>query len=117
MGLTLHVDQSTADKLGRRTERVPVEKYKDEYLVGLDVFHQLHCLVIETRSLPLEFQDSVSSFTYYLMKNVLRKGFYPKRYNTSLTKPDGKVDYGKWIHIGKSRQIGDYSATLPASLG
>jgi len=30
------------------TEHVPLEGHTDEYVIGLDVFHQLHCLVGST---------------------------------------------------------------------
>lgn len=37
------VPKSEAARLPNKT--YPVENEKDEYFVGLDVFHQLHCLV------------------------------------------------------------------------
>ncbi|KID59223.1 hypothetical protein MBR_10650, partial [Metarhizium brunneum ARSEF 3297] len=43
-----------------------------------DVFHQLHYL------------------------NQIRMAFYPRRYNTSLTNPDGTVKYIQWLHIDHS---------------
>ncbi|ROW15314.1 hypothetical protein VPNG_03062 [Cytospora leucostoma] len=74
-GNRIHIDQKMAEKLPYQTEHVPLEGYEDEYVVGLSVFHYLHCL------------------------NGIRKGFYPRRYNSSLLDEDGNVDYHKWIHI------------------
>ncbi|KAK7743259.1 hypothetical protein SLS53_004344 [Cytospora paraplurivora] len=74
-GNRVHIDQKMAEKLPYMTEHVPLEGYEDEYVVGLSVFHYLHCL------------------------NAIRKGFYPRRYNSSLLDDDGNVDYHKWIHI------------------
>lgn len=53
----------------------PTEDYKDQYMVGLVVFHQLHCV------------------------SNLRRALYPKRYNSSLVDEDGNVDYDKWHHL------------------
>lgn len=44
-------------------------------MVGLVVFHQLHCV------------------------SNLRRALYPKRYNMSLVDENGNVDYGKWHHL------------------
>jgi len=53
----------------------------DDYLIELDVFHQLHCL------------------------NDLRKAFYPDRYPGKWPYLDGKVDYKSitFMHWGKYR--------------
>lgn len=63
------------------TEHVPIEEYKDEYMVGLVVFHHLHCL------------------------SAIRRAFYPKRYNTSLFHDDGHVNYESWHHIDHCIEI------------
>ncbi|KAK1751709.1 hypothetical protein QBC47DRAFT_433713 [Echria macrotheca] len=74
-GLTFRVRENEYRRMKNETERVPIPGYENEYVVGLDVFHQLHCL------------------------NVIRKGFYPGRYNNSLKNPDGTVNYGEWMHV------------------
>ncbi|KUI68419.1 hypothetical protein VM1G_04649 [Cytospora mali] len=74
-GNRIRIDRKEAEKLPRATERVPLEEYKDDYVVGLGVFHNLHCL------------------------STIRRGFYPHRYNSSLLDEDGNVDYHKWNHI------------------
>ena len=74
-GNRIHIDRETAGRLPHMTEHVPLDEYKDDYVVGLSVFHSLHCL------------------------SAIRKGFYPHRYNSSLLDEDGNVDYHKWNHI------------------
>lgn len=44
-------------------------------MVGLSVFHVLHCL------------------------SVLRRSLYPRRYNSSLVGADGAVDWRRWHHV------------------
>jgi hypothetical protein len=48
-GVTFHIPDEAAQRLLNKTERVPVPGYEKEYMVGLDVFHQLHCLVSRTQ--------------------------------------------------------------------
>ncbi|KAK4445587.1 hypothetical protein QBC34DRAFT_497503 [Podospora aff. communis PSN243] len=74
-GVTLRLSEQDHDKLINKTEHIPVAGYENERLVGLDVFHQLHCL------------------------NQIRMAFYPRRYNTSMVDENGNVKYGQWLHI------------------
>lgn len=74
-GNYLWVDPSTAAKLPFETEHAPSTQHMDDYVVGLSVFHVLHCL------------------------SVLRRHIYPRRYNASLVNADGTVDYHKWHHV------------------
>ncbi|KAK1755484.1 hypothetical protein QBC47DRAFT_413247 [Echria macrotheca] len=74
-GISLAVSSSDYDKMIDTTEKMPVRGFEQDYVVGLDVFHQLHCL------------------------NMIRMGFYPGRYNTSLLKPDGTINYLQWVHV------------------
>lgn len=74
-GNRIRVDRTIAEKLPTMSEHVPLEEYKDDYVVGLSVFHNLHCL------------------------SAIRKSLYPHRYNSSLLDENGNVDYSKWIHI------------------
>lgn len=74
-GNYLWVDRQTADKLPFKTEHAPTEGHMSDYVVGLSVFHVLHCL------------------------GVLRRHIYPHRYNSSMINPDGSVDYYKWHHV------------------
>jgi hypothetical protein len=75
-GAFLHIDEEAGNRLLNQSVRVPVIGYENDFLVGLDVFHQLHCL------------------------NQIRMAFYPRRYNTSMVNPDGTVKYIQWLHIG-----------------
>ena len=54
VGIT-RIDGAMAAQLPNRTTRIPGDE--DGYVVGLDVFHQLHCV------------------------NMLRKSLYPDRYD------------------------------------
>ena len=63
-------------QLPNPSENVPQPGREAEYLVGFDVFHQLHCL------------------------NMIRKSMYPRRYNMSMVVVDGRVHYGRWMHLG-----------------
>lgn len=74
-GNYLWIDSQTAEKLPFDTEHAPVKEHMDDYVVGLSVFHVLHCL------------------------SVLRRNIYPKRYNSSMANLDGTVDYHKWHHV------------------
>ena len=44
-GVVLHVGPEVAERLPFKTEHVPSPGLEGEYVIGLDVFHQLHCLV------------------------------------------------------------------------
>ncbi|KAF4626229.1 hypothetical protein G7Y89_g11930 [Cudoniella acicularis] len=70
----LHISDEENSKLYNTTERVTIEGMEDQFLIGMDVFHQLHCL------------------------NVLRKSFYPERYNMSMYWPNGTLHHFNWVH-------------------
>jgi len=76
-GLSIHISASEHALLLNKTERIPIPGLESQYLMGVDVFHQLHCL------------------------NMLRKALYPGRYPSSALKSaDGKsVNYGSWLHL------------------
>ncbi|KAF1954976.1 hypothetical protein CC80DRAFT_448045 [Byssothecium circinans] len=75
-GMSIHIPESEATKLQRGTENFAgAPGYENEFQIGLDVFHQLHCL------------------------NMIRKAFYPDRYpGAAIYDKDGKVFYPNWIH-------------------
>ncbi|KAG8404947.1 hypothetical protein J3459_022398 [Metarhizium acridum] len=75
VGTFIHVDEDVGNRLLNTSVKAPVVGSENDLMVGLDVFHQLHCL------------------------NQIRMAFYPRRYNTSLTNPDGTVKYMQWLHI------------------
>lgn len=74
-GSHIRITKEEAAHLDNPTVHFPTEEYKDQYMVGLVVFHQLHCV------------------------SNLRRALYPKRYNSSLIDEDGNVDYAKWHHL------------------
>ncbi|GAW23803.1 hypothetical protein ANO14919_133800 [Xylariales sp. No.14919] len=74
-GMLTTVDHDTAKQLPEETERLPVPGREDEYLVTLDVFHQMHCL------------------------DIVRMALYPKRYDKSFYLANGTIDYCKWLHV------------------
>ncbi|KAK0732542.1 tat pathway signal sequence [Apiosordaria backusii] len=74
-GASIHIDGQAAERLHDKTERAPVPGFEDRYVVGIDVFHQLHCL------------------------NMIRMGLFPGRYNTSMKRPDGTINYLQWLHM------------------
>lgn len=45
VGVTIHISDAAHHHLLNNTERVPLVGLENEYMIGLDVFHQLHCLV------------------------------------------------------------------------
>ncbi|PMD19308.1 hypothetical protein NA56DRAFT_539502, partial [Hyaloscypha hepaticicola] len=70
------IDAESHDRLLNKSVRTPVERFQDTYMVTLDVFHEIHSL------------------------NMMRRYFYPQRYNASLFEDDGEpVSYKKWIHL------------------
>lgn len=77
-GLLTTVDAETATKLPEQTSRFNWPGREDEYILTLDVFHQMHCL------------------------DVVRMALYRDRYDKHFYNPDGSVDYCKWLHIGKA---------------
>ncbi|KAH8888127.1 hypothetical protein GQ53DRAFT_826684 [Thozetella sp. PMI_491] len=74
-GMLSTVDGKTAELLPEKTERLPVEGREDEFVVTLDVFHQMHCL------------------------DVVRMALYRDRYDKHFYFPNGTVDYCKWLHV------------------
>lgn len=74
-GNFLWIDAQTASQLPFATEHAPAAGHEEDYVVGLSVFHVLHCL------------------------SVLRRSLYPRRYNSSLVNADGTVDYHRWHHV------------------
>jgi hypothetical protein len=66
--------------------------------VGLDVFHELHCLVccIVLVASPRIISPILTS----MCQNIIHKYFYPQRYSTGLFEDDGgTVSYKKWVHL------------------
>jgi Mycotoxin biosynthesis protein UstYa len=81
------IPKSEATKLSNKTIPRPGS---DDYLVELDVFHQLHCL------------------------NDLRKAFYPDRFPDKWHyTADGKVDYKSVDHLHWGKSLPD--CWLPVS--
>lgn len=72
------IDAETAALLPEKTERLPVKGRENEFVVTLDVFHQMHCL------------------------DVVRMALYRDRYDKHFYLPNGTVDYCKWLHVGTS---------------
>lgn len=58
-----------------------MEEHKGDYLVGLVVFHHLHCI------------------------SAIRRALYPRRYRSQLYGDDGRVDYEAWHHIDHCIEI------------
>ncbi|KAI1184162.1 hypothetical protein F5B17DRAFT_413218 [Nemania serpens] len=75
VGMLTTIDGSMAKLLPEETERLPTVGREDEYAVTLDVFHQMHCL------------------------DIVRMALYRDRYDKHFYKPDGSVDYCKWLHV------------------
>ncbi|KAI9038103.1 oxidase ustYa family protein [Aspergillus affinis] len=73
-GLNTYVTADEAGPLLEETLRVPVPGRENEFMVVLDVFHQLHCL------------------------DVIRQSWYPKRYGRGMYHPNGTLDYCQWLH-------------------
>lgn len=48
--MAVRIDEESANRLINKTEHAPVVGMEHDYVVGLDIFHQLHCLV--SSSLP-----------------------------------------------------------------
>ncbi|RAH46174.1 oxidase ustYa family protein [Aspergillus brunneoviolaceus CBS 621.78] len=74
-GLFTYVDREAAMKLPNVTSRVAEPGLEDQYMVVLDVFHQLHCL------------------------NFIRQAFYPERYGRSMYHKDGTLDYSANLRL------------------
>lgn len=74
-GILSSVDAEVAGRLPEETERLPVPGRENEYVITLDVFHQLHCL------------------------DVVRMALYRDRYDKHFYFPNGTIDYCKWLHV------------------
>src|ERR1700761_5190594 len=70
-GVTLHVDAKMHDQLAAKSELIAMPGLESEYLVGLDVFHQLHCLV--SFEDPKADNKSLTQKIEYNSKGVLSK--------------------------------------------
>lgn len=70
------IDAKTAGLLPENTERLPLEGREGEYIITLDVFHQMHCL------------------------DIIRRSLYRDRYDKHFYFPNGTVDHCKWLHVG-----------------
>ncbi|KAI0968524.1 hypothetical protein F4678DRAFT_482107 [Xylaria arbuscula] len=74
-GMLTTIDAKAAGILPEETERLPLTGRETEYAITLDVFHQMHCL------------------------DIVRMSLYRDRYDKHFYKPDGSVDYCKWLHV------------------
>ncbi|UNI23174.1 hypothetical protein JDV02_009009 [Purpureocillium takamizusanense] len=74
-GSSVRIGKESHDQLLNKTTQIPLAGHEEDYFLGIDVFHQLHCL------------------------NVIRKAFYPRRYNITMVKPDGTIDFLEWMHV------------------
>ncbi|KAM3430086.1 hypothetical protein NHJ13734_007893 [Beauveria thailandica] len=79
-GMAVRIDEDSARRLVNKTEHAPVAGMENDYVVGLDVFHQLHCL------------------------NMIRQSIYPRRYNSSIIRQDGTIDFLAWSHLEAIRE-------------
>lgn len=43
--MNIRIEESAAEKLINKTEHIAAAGFESDYRVGLEVFHQLHCLV------------------------------------------------------------------------
>ncbi|KAI8626641.1 tat pathway signal sequence [Xylariaceae sp. FL1651] len=74
-GIAIHINEESQERLINKSQRVPIEGYEQDFLTGLGVFHQIHCL------------------------NMIRMQLYPGRYNVSLRNANGTINYIQWLHI------------------
>lgn len=74
-GIVSVIDGETASLLPEQTERLAIEGREDQYVMTLDVFHQMHCL------------------------DVVRMALYRDRYDKHFYFPNGTIDYCKWLHV------------------
>ncbi|PYI06043.1 hypothetical protein BO78DRAFT_316369, partial [Aspergillus sclerotiicarbonarius CBS 121057] len=74
-GIVSTIDSHSASQLLDQTERLPLAGREDEYVITLDVFHQMHCL------------------------DIVRMALYRDRYDKHFYFPNGTVDYCKWLHV------------------
>ncbi|KAF2245941.1 hypothetical protein BU26DRAFT_607235 [Trematosphaeria pertusa] len=74
--MPVRVPKTEAHRLPNKTAHLTVDGWEEDYMVGIDVFHQLHCL------------------------NVLRRSFYPQRYRgMGMWHPNGTLNMLGWVHI------------------
>lgn len=66
------IDKVSARRLLNKTAPIPGDE--EHYIVGLDVFHQLHCLV----SIP---SRHIARQGPHELQNHIRKSLYPNRYH------------------------------------
>ena len=76
-GTLLAVTDTEMAKMPNKTERVPVGEHKGEWMVGVAVAHQLHCL------------------------DRLRMSLYPNVYHESIWYANGSLNAVKWTHHGE----------------
>ncbi|PWI72921.1 hypothetical protein PCL_09936 [Purpureocillium lilacinum] len=74
-GSSVRIGKKSHDRLLNKTAQIPLVGHEQDHFLGIDVFHQLHCL------------------------NVIRKAFYPRRYNVSMVNSDGTIDFLEWMHV------------------
>lgn len=91
-GGAIAVDEQTAQKFPYPTEHVALAGHEHEHIVGLAVFHQLHCL------------------------NAVRKALWPGRYNWSMTDAYGRVIFDAWNHIDHCIEVLRRSITCQSDL-
>ncbi len=96
--MSIRIDEEAASRLINSTEHAPVAGSESDYIVGLDVFHQLHCLVC-----PVAAVNGCGSADKD--QNMIRQSIYPRRYNSSIVRADGSIDYLAWAHLGKPIRI------------
>jgi len=89
------IDETVASKLPNKTVKLETGKHAGKYMVQLEVFHQLHCLV--------RLHACLSYFDLSNAKqNGLRKSLYPDRFpDDSVTDADGKVIQAAVLHFGR----------------
>lgn len=86
-GVRLHIPEHQARQLPNYTLGIP--GMPGQYIIGLDVFHQLHCL------------------------NMFRKLMYPERYGIVTVFANGTRDEETTLHLG---QLPNYQRDLRAQL-
>ncbi len=52
-GVSIRIDKAEHQLMPNKTERIPIPGQESEYRIGIDVFHQLHCLVGKSPLLAL----------------------------------------------------------------
>lgn len=122
---TIHIPQSEARNLYDST--VPIWNMTGEYMIGVEVFHQLHCLVsflykisessphiisngwfrtlswwLDLRLLTTKGEGDCVSFSFFFFfQDTIRKAAWPERYNHTFFFPNGTRDDFFTRHFGK----------------